>query len=147
MAEVSFGEWLKRRRGAEGWTQEQLAQQIHCSTSAVRKFEYEERHPSAEVAEQLAHVFNIPPQERKSFLRFARGDWQAFASSNGETAPWRGLNTDPKSNLPSSITSFIGRGKELDEVIGLVRKYRLVTLVGEGGIGKTRLAIQVGHQL
>ncbi len=80
MAEVSFGEWLKRRRGAEGWTQEQLARKIHCSTSALRKFELEERRPSAEVVEQLANIFNIPQEERKSFLRFTRGDWQAFGS-------------------------------------------------------------------
>ncbi len=61
------------------WTQEKLAQQIHCSTSALRKFELEERRPSAEVVEQLAIIFNIPPEERKSFLRFARGDWQAIS--------------------------------------------------------------------
>jgi transcriptional regulator with XRE-family HTH domain len=74
LAEVSFGEWLKRRRSALGLTQEQLALQIHCSISALRKFESEERRPSAEVVEQLADLFSISTQERPSFLRFARGD-------------------------------------------------------------------------
>lgn len=48
-----------------------------------------------------------------------------------------------KLNLPIPLTSFIGREKELDEVAGLLSKSRLVTLTGSGGVGKTRLAIQV----
>src|SRR5688500_19769093 len=73
-AEVTFGEWLKRRRTALGLTQQQLALQISCSTSALRKFEAEERRPSAQIVEQLAGVFGISPNERTSFLRFARSE-------------------------------------------------------------------------
>ena len=147
MAEISFGDWLKRRRMGSGLTQDQLALQINCSTSALRKFESEERRPSAETIEHLADIFSIPPEERKSFLRFARGDWQAFPGSDTENAPWHISNFDQPSNLPSLFTSFIGREKEQREVIHLLKKNRLVTLAGAGGIGKTRLAIQVGHQL
>jgi predicted ATPase/DNA-binding XRE family transcriptional regulator len=147
LAEVTFGEWLKRQRGAQGWTQEQLAQKIHCSTSALRKFESEERRPSKEVVEQLADVFNIPGEERESFLHFARGDWQAFSSSYTESTPWHETNMGEQTNLPSSINSFIGRQKEQEDVIHLLKAHRLVTLSGMGGIGKTRLAVQVGHQL
>lgn len=147
MAEVSFGDWLKRRRNGLGLTQDQLALQINCSTSALRKFESEERRPSAETIEQLAEIFDIPPEERKPFLCFARGDWQAFVGGDTENAPWRSSNIDQQSNLPSLFTSFIGREKEQREVINLLKKNRLVTLAGAGGIGKTRLAIQVGHQL
>jgi predicted ATPase/DNA-binding XRE family transcriptional regulator len=147
LAEVSFGDWLKRRRMGLGLTQDQLALQINCSTSALRKFESEERRPSAETIELLADIFNIPSEERKSFLRFARGDWQAFVGSDTEKAPWRLSIIDQQSNLPSLFTSFIGREKEQQEVINLLMKNRLVTLAGAGGIGKSRLAIQVGHQL
>ena len=147
MAEVSFGGWLKRRRGGEGWTQGQLAQQLHCSTSALRKFESEERRPSVDVVKQLAHIFHIPPEEHKSFLYFARGNWRAFAGGNVEEVPWRASNTDRQSNLPSSITSFIGREKEQDEVVELVKKNRLVMLTGSGGVGKTRLSIKVGERV
>ena len=80
-------------------------------------------------------------------MRFARGDWQAFAGSDSDNAPWRISNNEQPSNLPSLFTSFIGREKEQREVIHLLKKNRLVTLAGAGGIGKTRLAIQVGHQL
>ena len=147
LAEISFGEWLKRRRGAEGWTQKELAQRIHCSISALRKFESEERRPSAEMVGQFADLFDIPSEERKSFQRFARGDWGAFADSDTEVAPWRSSKIEQKSNLPSLLTSFIGRENEQREVFNLLEQNRLVTLTGAGGMGKTRLAIQVGHQL
>jgi predicted ATPase/DNA-binding SARP family transcriptional activator len=50
-------------------------------------------------------------------------------------------------NLPSPITSFIGRETDVAEISETVRKRRLVTLLGPGGIGKTRLAIEVGSRL
>jgi len=89
LADVSFGEWLKRRRKALGLTQEELALQISCSTSALRKIEAEQRRPSAQIVEQFAEVFDIAPDQRKSFLQFARGDWQAAPTGEIEVAPWR----------------------------------------------------------
>ncbi|MFZ0043577.1 MAG: LuxR C-terminal-related transcriptional regulator [Solirubrobacteraceae bacterium] len=48
-------------------------------------------------------------------------------------------------SLPMSLTSFVGRERELDELRSLLRHgKRLVTLVGIGGIGKTRLALELG---
>ena len=49
-------------------------------------------------------------------------------------------------NLPQQITSFVGRQRELAEVTGLLRSNRLLTLVGPGGIGKTRLSVQVAAE-
>ncbi len=51
------------------------------------------------------------------------------------------LNAAP-TNLPVQLTSFIGRDKEIAEVRRLVRAEHLITLVGSGGTGKTRLALQ-----
>ena len=45
-------------------------------------------------------------------------------------------------NLPAPLTSFVGREHELDEIAGLLRAHRLVTLTGVGGAGKTRLALE-----
>jgi predicted ATPase/DNA-binding SARP family transcriptional activator len=45
-----------------------------------------------------------------------------------------------QTSLPVHLTRFIGRGRELDELAGLVTRSRLVTLTGAGGSGKTRLA-------
>jgi ATP/maltotriose-dependent transcriptional regulator MalT len=50
-------------------------------------------------------------------------------------------------NLPSQLTSFIGREKEISHLCSLLTTYRLVTLAGPGGAGKTRLALQVGGLL
>ena len=53
------------------------------------------------------------------------------------------LKRTSKLNIPIPLTSFVGREKELKEVADLFSKFRLVTLTGSGGVGKTRLAIQV----
>jgi len=50
-------------------------------------------------------------------------------------------------NLPQQMTSFIGRERELAEVKKLLGNNRLVTLLGVGGIGKTRLALQVAAEI
>ncbi len=50
-------------------------------------------------------------------------------------------------NLPAQATSFVGRDVEVKELAELVRAHRLVTLTGVGGVGKTRLAIQVAAEL
>jgi predicted ATPase len=51
------------------------------------------------------------------------------------------------SNLPAEVSSFIGREVELAEVRALVTTCRLVTLTGAGGVGKTRLGLQVAAGL
>jgi len=58
----------------------------------------------------------------------------------------RALDTSP-GNLRPQTTSFIGRESELDEVQAAVKAHRLVTLTGVGGVGKTRLAVEVAARL
>ena len=50
-------------------------------------------------------------------------------------------------NLPQQLNSFVGREDLVVEVVELVRSNRLVTLSGVGGVGKTRLAVEVGAEL
>ena len=50
-------------------------------------------------------------------------------------------------NVPVAISSFVGRVEEIDTVVDLLRGRRLVTLVGPGGVGKTRLALEVAAVL
>jgi predicted ATPase len=49
----------------------------------------------------------------------------------------------PAHNLPSRLTSFVGREREIAEIGTLVRRERLITLVGAPGVGKTRLSLQI----
>ncbi|MGH2400105.1 MAG: adenylate/guanylate cyclase domain-containing protein, partial [bacterium] len=50
-------------------------------------------------------------------------------------------------NLPLQLTSFIGREREIREVKALLRGTRLLTLTGIGGVGKTRMALQVAAEM
>jgi predicted ATPase/class 3 adenylate cyclase/DNA-binding CsgD family transcriptional regulator len=59
-----------------------------------------------------------------------------------EFPPLRSLDALPN-NLPAQLSSFVGREGELDELAALLPDHRFVTLVGPGGVGKTRLAAQV----
>ncbi|OBK38212.1 cyclase [Mycobacterium sp. 1245111.1] len=60
--------------------------------------------------------------------------------------PLRALDTNP-GNLRRPASSLIGRGSELDELRTAVKAHRLVTLTGVGGVGKTRLALEVAGRL
>ena len=61
----------------------------------------------------------------------------ADAASRSRPAP-------PDTNLPLRLTEIIGRDRELAELQGWLTRSRLITLVGPGGIGKTRLAMELG---
>src|SRR6266446_1556112 len=50
-------------------------------------------------------------------------------------------------NLPEAVSELIGREAELGQITALVTEHRLVSLVGAGGIGKTRLGLEVGRHL
>ena len=60
--------------------------------------------------------------------------------------PLRALDASP-GNLRAATTSFIGRESEVAEVQAAVKAHRLVTLTGVGGVGKTRLALEVAARL
>jgi hypothetical protein len=57
-----------------------------------------------------------------------------------------GTVADRTGNLPLQVSSFIGRGRELERTTAAVEAARVVTLTGAGGVGKTRLALQVAGQ-
>jgi len=147
MEQHSFGYWLKLKRKALDLTREEFAERVGYSAATIRKIEDAERHPSEQVVEHLAEFFHIPPEERTAFLRFARGDRQFAPTEITEVTPWHVSTKSPRSNLPASISSLIGR----EQAIADVRNYlsgadiRLVTLIGPPGIGKTRLSIEAAR--
>ncbi|HEY6449869.1 MAG TPA: adenylate/guanylate cyclase domain-containing protein, partial [Candidatus Cybelea sp.] len=60
--------------------------------------------------------------------------------------PLRSLDVLPN-NLPPQLKSFVGRETEIAEITALIERHRLVTLVGSGGVGKTRTSLQVAANL
>jgi predicted ATPase/DNA-binding SARP family transcriptional activator len=66
------------------------------------------------------------------------------------SGPLRAATVTPaacrRHNLPTAISTFVGRAPESGEIAALIGRHRLVTLVGAGGCGKTRLAIEVGSR-
>jgi predicted ATPase/class 3 adenylate cyclase len=65
----------------------------------------------------------------------------------GADAPVVAPSAGAKGNLPASFDRFIGRQHDLDAIRSLLDEYRLVTLTGPGGSGKTRLAVEVGRSM
>ncbi|MBP1821048.1 putative ATPase/class 3 adenylate cyclase/DNA-binding CsgD family transcriptional regulator [Mycobacterium sp. OAE908] len=61
--------------------------------------------------------------------------------------PLRAVNVDAAQHLPRQLTSFVGRGPQMDDLRAILTENRLVTLTGAGGAGKTRLAIELAGQM
>jgi class 3 adenylate cyclase len=69
-----------------------------------------------------------------------------FQVGAGSYPALRSLDSLP-GNLPEQATSFVGRQREVAELVEVVGAHRFVTLTGPGGVGKTRLALQVAAEL
>ena len=145
----TFGEWLRQQRNLRRLTREEFAKRIGCSVSALRKIEYGERRPSAQIAELMANCLDVPLEERSTFVRVARGELSVdrLPLEPRPIAPT--TNTSSKVNLPIFPTPLIGRKREVEQLSKLLcdPQCRLLTLVGPGGIGKTRLAIETAVQV
>jgi predicted ATPase/transcriptional regulator with XRE-family HTH domain len=144
---VTFGEWLRQSRDQLRLTRVELAGRIGCSVSALQKIETGERRPSVQIAELIANCLNIPTERRTTFVRVARGELSVDRLSP-VTQP---VSASPisRNNLPVLPTPVIGRQRELEQLSQLLRdpQCRLLTLVGPGGIGKTRLAIEAATHM
>jgi predicted ATPase len=148
-----FGPWLRRRRRELDLTQDQLAQHVGCAADTVRKLEAGMRRPARAMVERLGICLSVPVEERNTFLAAAR----AGRAPSDRTLP--PIPTPPVTNatttlsrtnhLPALMTSFIGREWEVATIGTRLRTpdLRLITLTGAGGVGKTRLALQIGSAL
>ncbi len=145
----TFGEWLRRQRTARKLTREEFAKRVGCSVSALQKIEYGERRPSTQIAELMANCLEVPPEERLIFVRVARGELSVDRLYPGSKSVATPIISSRKFNLPISPTPLIGREHELEQLSQLLCEphCRLLTLVGPGGIGKTRLAIEAASSM
>jgi transcriptional regulator with XRE-family HTH domain len=72
---ASFGRWLRLRRKTLDLTQEGVALAVGCSVVTVRKLESDERRPSRQIAERLADVLRIEPEEAEEGGAVGAGRW------------------------------------------------------------------------
>ena len=129
---------LKRQRLSAGLTQEALAERAGLSPKAVSDLERDPaRSPRLGTVTLLADALAADPDARAELLAAARpGDFSPVPD-----LPWRGLRRP--------LTPLIGRAGVTAAVVRLLRRgdLQLLTLTGPGGVGKTRLAIEVAEQL
>jgi predicted ATPase/DNA-binding XRE family transcriptional regulator len=144
-----FGEVLRRYRLAAGVTQEELALRAQLSPHAISDLERGARNrPYRETIRLLADALKLSPRDRAALEDAARRP----SESNDGTPPSSRSPSPPSRTwpaLPTPLTSLIGRDRERAVVEELLRQadVRLVTLTGFGGVGKTRLAIEVARDL
>jgi len=146
---VPFGMLLRRFRLAAGRTQAGLAEQSGLSERAVNDLERDPRRvPRLESVRLLADALGLSPQDRAALLAAARPQ-AARALSHSATVSPRGTPHPARHNLPVQLTPLLGREDEVAAVTALLRQdaVRLVTLTGPGGVGKTRLGLQVAAEL
>lgn len=130
---------LKALRDAAGFTQEELATIAGLSVHAISALERGERkRPQVDTVRALAAALDLAPAARDVFIASARG-----------------LRNSPpmlpsgRRALPVALTPLIGREADLARLDEWVADaaVRLLSLIGPGGVGKTRLAVALAHRL
>jgi predicted ATPase/transcriptional regulator with XRE-family HTH domain len=136
----SFGELLRQRRLAAGLTQEALAERAGLSAKAISDLERDPgRTPRLDTIGLLADALGLGPGERTGLLAAARPPSHNGAErAGGIRAP-----------LPRPLTPLIGRAGLAAAVVRLLQRgdTQLLILTGPGGVGKTRLAIEVAGRV
>jgi len=116
---------------ADGLTNQEISQKLHVSAETV-KWYAKQIYSKLGVKNRIQAALKA---DEIGLLEFSKG------YSRREEGKQR------LGKLPAQLTSFIGRKKEVAQIQDLIMKNRLMTLTGPGGVGKTRLALQVANTL
>ena len=132
-----FGALLRQLREGAGLTQEELASKAGLTAKAISVLERGQRkRPYPHTVRALADALGLTDDERVSLFASVPGRGAASAPPTMARAP---------STLPAPPTPIVGREPEVEAASDILRRRetRLLTLTGPGGVGKTRLALEV----
>lgn len=150
-----FGTVLRRLRLQAGMSQEELAERAHLSAESISALERGRRRvPYRETIRMIGDALDLTEDGRREFEAAAKRPRAAAvpalsfdtADAAGQLkAP--GSPDDARQNLVRPLSTFHNRHRELSDLAQLLGKHRLISIVGAGGIGKTRMAIELAWSI
>jgi predicted ATPase/DNA-binding XRE family transcriptional regulator len=149
----SFGPLLRRFRLAARMSQEELAERAKLSADSISALERGRRRaPYRETIRMISDALGLSEEGRAQLEAAAKaGRSGGAASAVSADSPPRGRAEDggeeSARNIVRPLSSFHNRHRELADLAQLLADHRLVSIVGAGGIGKTRLAIELALDL
>lgn len=116
---------------AQGWSNQAIADKLFLSIETIKWYSHQ--------------IYSKLGAENRT-QAIARA---AHAGILETSYPSTAISSGARHNIPAPLTSYIGRQKDLETLPGLILSpaTRLVTIVGGGGMGKTRLALKIAHVL
>ena len=133
-----FCDLLRDHRLRRGFSQEHLAERASLSLDAISSLERGTRKaPYRATLAALTAALELDENEALSLEAAAARARARAGTTRSQTA----------NNLPAQLSSFVGRDNDVAGILELLRGHRLISVVGAGGIGKTRLALRVATEL
>jgi predicted ATPase/transcriptional regulator with XRE-family HTH domain len=153
---TEFATLLRRFRLGEGLTQNALAERASLGVRTIQDLERGTHSPLSQSLKQLVRALALTGERRSEFEAAARPTPRqprviALPRRFHPVATETPSSPAPRHNLPAPLTSFVGRVAEIAEIEARLREGsnppRLLTLIGFGGSGKTRLALRVAEDV
>jgi predicted ATPase/DNA-binding XRE family transcriptional regulator len=145
---ATFGELLRYLRRRARLTQRELGIAVGYSEAHIARLESNQRTPNPDVVRaQFIEALHLQDEPEMADLMIRLAEMAYKARHVPEPKPIGLLHDGPPTNLRTQLTSFVGRAAELAEVKALLHEFRLLTLTGPGGVGKTRLAVEAAAQM